>query len=103
MLRAKLPADEKAQLKEKLELLAVIEQRTETIKKRIAVRVYRDADIKRLLTVTGFDLFTAVAIKSAVGTMSRSPSPKKLVSYFGLGTAVYQSADTVYTSRITCI
>ncbi len=29
------------------------------------------------------------------------PSPKKLVSYFGLGTSIYQSADTCYSGRIT--
>jgi transposase len=97
-----LPADEAEQVKEELALLYVINERIKTILKRIAVRVVNDADVRRLMTITGVALHTAVALRAAIGNdISRFPSPKKLVSYLGLGCSISQSADRCYIGRIT--
>jgi hypothetical protein len=70
--------------------------------KRIAARVVNDPVVRRLMTITGFDIFTAVALRAAIGKdISRFSSPKKLVSYLGLGTTVSQSADKCYMGRIS--
>jgi transposase len=97
-----LPADEAEQVKEELALLDVINERVKTIIKRIAVRVVNDTDVRRLMTITGVALHTAVALRAAIGNdISRFPSPKKLVSYLGLGCSISQSADRCYVGRIT--
>ncbi len=101
LLNVSLPQDEKQQMKEEIALLDCLEKRTGAIMKRIAKRVVNDADVRRLLTITGIGLFNAVTLKSAIGNIQRFDSPKKLVGYFGLGSAIYQSADTCHTGRIT--
>jgi transposase len=97
-----LPPEEAEQVKEELALLDVINDRVKSIMKRIAVKVIDDPMVRRLMTITGFAIFTAVAMRAAIGQdISRFSSPKKLVSYLGLGTTVSQSADKCYMGRIT--
>lgn len=97
-----LPVDELAQVKEELALLENLKDRLEAIKKRIARITVKDGIIRRLMTITGIDLFTAASLKAAIGNdISRFPSPKKLVSYFGLSCSITQSADKCYIGRIT--
>jgi transposase len=101
LLKVELPPDEKQQVLEELGLLAEVEKNMLAITKRIAVRAIYDTDIRRLLTITGVNMITAVTIKSAIGDIKRFPHPKKLVSYFGLGTAIYQSANSCFYGKIT--
>jgi transposase len=102
LLNVVLPADEKEQVQEDIGLLEDIENRMDAIKKRIAVRVVDDPIVRRLMTVTGIDIFNAVSLKGAIGNdIGRFPSPKKLVSYFGPGCSISQSADRCYVGRIT--
>jgi transposase len=102
LLNVVLPMDEKEQVKEDLSLLEHVEGNMLAIKKRIAVRVVDDAVIRRLMTITGIDMLGAVSLKAAIGNdISRFPSPKKLVSYLGLGCSISQSADRCYIGRIS--
>ena len=73
----------------------------ETINKKIAEYAYADDYIKILMTLPGIDYYTALAIISAIGDISRFPEPEKLVSYIGLSPSVSQSGDKCYGGRIT--
>ena len=59
--------------------------------REIALSVMDDADVRRLMTITGVNLTVAVGIVAAIGDIGRFSSPKKLVSYFGLNPRVRQS------------
>jgi transposase len=100
--KVSVPSDEMEQIEEELALLDILNERIKAIKRRIAKRVYKDAMVRRLMTITGIDLFTATTLRAAIGAdISRFPSAKKLVSYFGLGCFISQSADRCYMGRIT--
>lgn len=97
-----LPSDEMEQVTEEFSLLDALNARITTIKKRMARLTFKDDTVKRLMTITGVGLITACTLRSAIGNdISRFPSSKKLVSYFGLGCSVSQSADRCYVGRIT--
>ena len=57
--------------------------------------------LAQLMTISGFDFYTSMGLKAAIGEISRFESPKKLVSYFGLSTKLYQSAKTSHSGGIT--
>jgi len=54
-----------------------------------------------LVQLPGFGLIFSMTILSAIGDISRFPSPKKLVGYAGLGASVHDSGKTHRTGRIT--
>jgi transposase len=54
-----------------------------------------------LVQLPGFGLVLSMTILSAIGDISRFPSPKKLVGYAGLGASVHDSGKTHRTGRIT--
>jgi transposase len=54
-----------------------------------------------LVQLPGFGLVLSMTILSAIGDISRFPSPKKLVGYSGLGASVHDSGKTHRTGRIT--
>jgi transposase len=54
-----------------------------------------------LIQLPGFGLVLSMTILSAIGDISRFPSPKKLVGYSGLGASVHDSGKTQRTGRIT--
>lgn len=96
-----LQEDELAQLNEELDLLAYLDKRFLAVKERMAKTSVADKTILRLMTIPGVDYYIAFSLKAAIGDISRFKNPKKLVSYFGLASSVYQSADKCYTGRIT--
>lgn len=50
--------------------------------------------IRRLMTIPGLDMITATAVVSAIGDVTRFPTPRHLVSYLGLNPTVHQSGVT---------
>lgn len=97
-----LPEDEQIQLTEELDLLDYLDKKFLAIKERMAKKSATDKYILRLMTIPGVDYYIAFSLKAAIGNdISRFKSPKKLVGYFGLASAVYQSAEKCYTGRIT--
>ena len=96
-----LPEPERFQLNIELQILEETENKLKTIKQRIAGKVIVDEDSKRLMTIPGIDFYTALALKAAIGEISRFYNPKKLASYFGLNPRIYQSAKTCHTGPIT--
>jgi transposase len=60
-----------------------------------------DPVVQRLRTIDGVETFTALAIRAAVGEMSRFGSAKSFAAYTGLIPGYRQSADTIHTGGIT--
>jgi transposase len=60
-----------------------------------------DGDVRLLLSLTGIDVYTALLIKSEVGSIDRFSSYKKLVSWAGLAPSLHQSGDVEYHGSIT--
>ena len=54
-----------------------------------------------LLQVRGVGVLTAMILLAAIGTITRFPSARHVVSYAGLATSVYDSGQTHRTGRIT--
>ena len=54
-----------------------------------------------LVQLPGFGLLTAMTVLSAIGDISRFPSPKHLVGYAGLGAGIHDSGQTHRTKGIT--
>jgi transposase len=97
-----LPQDELEQVSEELTLIDALNDRLTAIKQRLAKLAINDSTVKRIMTITGINMLTAITLRSAIGDqISRFSSPKKLVSYLGLGCSISQSADRCYVGRIT--
>jgi transposase len=96
-----LPADERALLDADLRVLAFFDSEIQTTDQQLAWAVVDDPDIRRLLTVPGLALTSAVALKASIGVIARFPAAGKLVSYFGLNPSVHQSGQTAYHGHIS--
>ena len=99
--KVSLPEDEQFQLDMNLQVFDYIDEKIKIIKKRIAKIVIEDEESKRLMTLPGFNIISSLLIKAAVGDITRFPTPKKLVSYFGLNPGIRQSADKSFSKHIT--
>jgi transposase len=56
---------------------------------------------QRLCTLPGVGHYTALLILAEIGTVTRFPSPKHLVSYAGLAPSVPGTGGRVYTGHIS--
>jgi transposase len=57
--------------------------------------------VRRLLTVPGLSMTSAVGLKAAIGDIHRFSAPGKLVSYFGLNPSVDQSGLKAHSGQIS--
>jgi transposase len=78
---------------ENAELLKLINQQIQNLDKELAKAGQEDPQAKRLMTIPGVGVATAVAVSCWIGDIRRFPSAKKLVSYFGMAPKVRQSAN----------
>src|SRR5262249_58084507 len=77
---------------ENAELLKLINQQIQNLDKELAKAGQEDPQAKRLMSIPGVGVATAVAVSCWIGDIRRFPSAKKLVSYFGIAPKVRQSA-----------
>jgi transposase len=68
---------------------------------RLSVCIPWSEDVPFLLQMPGIGLVSAMTILSAVGDITRFPTPKHLVGYAGLGAGVRSSGQTSHTGPIT--
>jgi len=54
-----------------------------------------------LIQMSGIATISAMTILSAIGNITRFPTPQQLVGYAGLGASVYASGENYYTGHIT--
>jgi transposase len=60
-----------------------------------------DSDVRLLLSLKGINVYSALLIKSEIGSILRFGDYKKLVSWAGLAPALHQSGDIEYHGNIT--
>jgi len=96
-----LSSYDKEQIACELRLLEQIEREIEKSKNQMAKESYDDNKIKLLMTIPGIDFTTGVCLIGAIGDITRFSTPDKLASYIGIVPRVKQSAEHVWTGRIT--
>jgi transposase len=88
-----LPLDERVGIEQRLHELDRLAEDLVVIDRALGIEVLHDANLKRLLTITGVNATIAIGLLAAIGEIGRFPSPQKLVSYFGLNPRVRQSGE----------
>jgi len=78
-------------------LSRLVEEADEMIRSRSSL----DEDVKLLLSLTGVDVYTALLIRSEIGSISRFPDYKRLISWAGLAPSLHQSGTVEYSGGIT--
>lgn len=100
-VREKLPKDDAWQLRMELEMLAKVEEQILEVQRYLAEDTVEDPRVRLLMTLPGVGHIVASALVSAIGPIERFPSPKNLVSYFGLNPRVSQTSTHCYTGSIS--
>lgn len=88
-----LPADERLTVDAALRQLDFLGEELAQIDRLVALEAQGDEDVRRLLTIPGIDVTTAVTLIAAIGDVSRFPTARHLVGYLGLHPRVRQSGS----------
>jgi len=88
-----LPIDERLTIDAALRQLDFLGEELAQIDRLVAVEAQGDEDVRRLLTIPGIDVTTAVTLMAAIGDVTRFPSSRHLVGYLGLHPRVRQSGS----------
>jgi len=88
-----LPIDERLTVDAGLRQLDFLGAELAEIDRLVAVEAQGDEDVRRLLTVPGVDVTTAVTLVAVIGDARRFPSSRQLVGYLGLHPRVRQSGS----------
>ena len=78
-----------------------MEERLRALDERLREVAKVETQAKLLMTIPGVNVTVAIGLLSAIGDVSRFPSPQKLAAYFGLAPSTYQSGDRCYHGSIT--
>ncbi|KML46250.1 transposase, partial [Burkholderia cepacia] len=89
-----LPMDERLGVEQRLRELKRLGEDLHAVDQALAQASIGDERLRQMLTITGVNTTVAIGLLSAIGNVERFPNPEKLVSYFGLNPAVYQSGPT---------
>jgi transposase len=81
--------------------LELIENQIQSTQAPLAQLAYADSQARLLMTLPGVGFATALALRAAIGDLSRFPSPDHAAAYLGLAPSTYQSGDKTYHGRIT--
>jgi transposase len=96
-----LPLDERVYVEQRLREFDRAGEDLVAVNRLLGQAVLDNAQVKRLLTISGVNITVAIGIFAAIGDISRFCSPQKLVSYFGLNPKVHQSGDILLTMAIS--
>lgn len=88
-----LPGDEVETMSAALRQIDFFSAEIEAIERELARFGSGSAAVRRLMTVPGVAMVTAVTFIAQVGEIGRFPSPKHLVGYLGLDPRVRQSGE----------
>jgi transposase len=95
-----VPEDERLAIERHLREFDRLGEDLRVIERDLARTALADDGVKRLMTIPGVDM--ALAMKAAIGEVTRFDEPQKLVSYLGLNPSVRQSGPgPAYHGRIT--
>jgi transposase len=81
--------------------LELVEKQIAATQKPLAELAYADPQVRLLMTLPGVGCATALALKAALGDISRFPSADQAAAYLGLAPSTSQSGDKAYHGRIT--
>jgi transposase len=81
-------------------ILADLSSRAEGVETQLASMGKDTSEVKKLMTIPGMGSYSALAIYSEIGEISRFPDARHLSAYCGLVPHVDQSGDTVYYGHI---
>ena len=97
-----VPEDERLAIDRHMREFDRLGEDLQVIERDLARSALADDGVKRLMTIPGIDMIVALAMKAAIGDVSRFDEPQKLVSYLGLNPSVRQSGPgPAYHGRIT--
>lgn len=88
-----LPAHEREMVDACLRHLDFLDAELKRLDGAIAQRVLGSEEMMRLLQLPGVSATTAATVMAAIGDISRFPTPRHLVGYFGLNPRVRQSGS----------
>jgi transposase len=91
--RQALPAEERETVDGCLRQLDFLDAEIRAIDRRLAGWALSSPEARRLMTIPGVGVGTAVTSMAAIGEIARFSSPRKLVAYLGLDPRVRQSGD----------
>jgi transposase len=89
-----LPADERETVDGALRQIDFLDREIGHDDRLIAEQAVGSADVRRLLTIPGVNVTTAVTFLAAIGDVGRFPSPRHLSSYLGLTPTSRQSGPS---------
>jgi transposase len=97
-----VPEDERLAIERHLREFDRLGDDLQVLERDLARSALADDGVKRLMTIPGVDMTVALAMKAAIGEVTRFDEPQKLVSYLGLNPSVRQSRPgPAYHGRIT--
>jgi transposase len=73
----------------------------ERVDDEITSKASVDGDVRLLMSLTGISVYSALLIKSEIGSIERFADYKRLVSWAGLAPSLHQSGDVEYNGSIT--
>lgn len=88
-----LPFDEREMTEACLRQIDFLDGEIGVLDTALAALALDSVEMRRLMTLPGVSFVTAAALMAAIGDISRFPSPRHLVSYFGLDPRVRQSGS----------
>jgi len=89
-----LPADEQLTVDGCLRQIDFLETELAELDRVLAQHALGSAEVRRLMTVPGVNMQTAIAFMASVGDIRRFETPRKLVAYLGLDPRVRQSGES---------
>jgi transposase len=94
LAEVELPEEEQITVDGCLRQIDYLAQELEEIDQVLAKRALDSPEVRRLMTVPGVNMITAIGFLASVGDVRRFSSSKKLVAYLGLDPRVRQSGDS---------
>lgn len=101
LAHVELSSEERALLDAELRLVDFLDTEVVAAERDLARAAHDDAPARRLMTLPGIALTSAVALRAAIGDVARFRTPQRLVSYFGLNPSVHQSGEKAYGGHIS--
>ena len=96
-----LPESSRLILESHLRELGYYKDEIELSNARLAQVAKDDEDVELLMTIPGIDYYSALAILSEIGDISRFPKANKLARYSGLTPGVRQTGKSIHYGRMT--
>jgi transposase len=96
-----LPPLDKLILDNHLTHLESLNQQIDRVDEEVHSKACEDEDVRLLLSLTGIDVYSALVIRSEIGSINRFADYKKLVSWAGLAPSLHQSGNVEYHGSIT--